>query len=254
MSMKKPVVLLTGASGSMGFEAFKLLWEERDRYDIVLLLRPSGKNKKRFRSYERMAGITPVKRAGVLQGNGLKIVWGDALSREVLSEACEGIDWCLHLMALISPAADRDPVMAEKLNYQVTRQIVEEIESRDPEHIKLVYIGSVAQYGGRLPPLHTGRVGDPLIPGEFDTYAITKIRAELSVMESGIRHSVSLRQTFIMIPRLFSLMDPIMFHQPLNSFMENITARDSGRVLVNCLKIPDGSDFWGGFYNSSGGG
>ena len=46
---KKQVVLLTGASGSMGFETFKLLWEKRDRYDIVLLLRPSKKNKKKFR-------------------------------------------------------------------------------------------------------------------------------------------------------------------------------------------------------------
>ena len=45
----KELVLLTGASGSMGFETFKLLWEKRDRYDIVLLLRPSEKNATEFR-------------------------------------------------------------------------------------------------------------------------------------------------------------------------------------------------------------
>ena len=44
--VKKQVVLLTGASGSMGFETFRLLWEERDRYDIVLLLRPSKRTGK----------------------------------------------------------------------------------------------------------------------------------------------------------------------------------------------------------------
>jgi NAD(P)-dependent dehydrogenase (short-subunit alcohol dehydrogenase family) len=58
MGDRKEVVLLTGASGSMGFEAFKLLWEKRKRYDIVLLLRPSGKNKKKFRSYEKEASAT----------------------------------------------------------------------------------------------------------------------------------------------------------------------------------------------------
>jgi len=54
MTKKKEKVLLTGASGSMGFEAFKLLWEERDKYDIVLFLRPSGKNKKKFKKYVKL--------------------------------------------------------------------------------------------------------------------------------------------------------------------------------------------------------
>ena len=42
--MKRERVLLTGASGSMGFAAFEALWPRRDRFDIVLLLRPSAKN------------------------------------------------------------------------------------------------------------------------------------------------------------------------------------------------------------------
>jgi len=104
MSLKtadKQVVLLTGASGSMGFEAFKLLWEKKDLFDIVLLLRPSKKNKRNFGRYA---------------DNGLKIVWGDALNQGDIEEACKGIDWCLHTMALISPEADRNPEMAHKVN------------------------------------------------------------------------------------------------------------------------------------------
>lgn len=234
------MVLLTGASGSMGFEAFRLLWEKRDRYEIVLLLRPSPKNKRLFSPYVRQAG-------------NLKIVWGDALNREDIIEACRGIDWCLHCMAMISPAADRDPDRANLVNMRATQWIVEAIEAQDPGRIRMVYIGSVAMYGDRRPPFHTGRTGDPLLPSTFDHYAISKIRGELAVMESSIRHRASLRQTFIMIPRLFSLMDPIMFHQPIDSFMENITARDAGRALVACLELGDESDFWGGFYNLSGG-
>ena len=251
--MNKQVVLLTGASGSMGYEAFLQLWEKRDRYDIVLLLRPSGTNKKRFRKYEKQAGISPFEGKGTGAGNGLKIVWGDVMNREDVVTACQGIDCCVHPMALISPEADRNPEMAHKVNTQGTRYIVEAIEARDPERIKMVSIGSTAMYGDRLPPIHMGRVGDPLLPSKYDNYALTKINGELAVMESRITHRVSLRQTFIMIPDLFSLMDPIMFHQPIHSFMENITARDSGRLLVSCLEVPDGSDFWGEFYNISGG-
>jgi nucleoside-diphosphate-sugar epimerase len=250
---KKEVVLLTGASGSMGFEAFKLLWERRASFDLVLLLRPSARNRKLFSVYEREAGISPRKGRHVARGEGLKIVWGDALNREDLEESCRGIDCCLHTMALISPAADRDPEMAYRVNFEVTRTLVELIEAGDPGHVKMVYIGSVAEYGDRLPPVHTGRCGDPILPSVYDHYALSKIRAEMAVMQSKIRHRVSLRQTFIMIPGLFSLMDPIMFHQPLNSFMENITSRDAGRALVKCLDVPEDSDFWGGYYNLSGG-
>jgi nucleoside-diphosphate-sugar epimerase len=249
----------------MGFETFKLLWEKHDRYDIVLLLRPSKKNRRLFRRYMKLAGIERGTGAGVAGGTGnpssarvavgrgLKIVWGDALNHGDVIEACRGIDWCLHPMALISPAADRNPEMAELVNARATQYIVEAIEAGDPEHTRLVYIGSVAEYGDRLPPIHVGRTGDPVVPSVFDHYAMTKIKGELSVMQSRIKYRVSLRQTFIMIPGLLSLMDPIMFHQPINSFMENITARDAGRVLAGCLAVPDDSDFWGGYYNVSGG-
>ena len=253
MGKSRSVVLLTGASGSMGFETFKRLWELRNRYDLVLLLRPSSKNKKLFEPYAREAGLQPIHGSGVAQGNGLKIVWGDALEKQDVIEACKGIDYCLHTMALISPEADRKPELAEKINFEATRNIVSAIEAQDPEHIRMIHIGSVAQYGDRLPPVHVGRTGDPILPSLYDHYALTKIKAELAVMQSHIRHRVSLRQTFIMIPELFSLMDPIMFHQPINSHMENITARDSGRLLVNCLDIPSDSDFWGRYHNISGG-
>lgn len=220
---------------------------------MVLLLRPSGKNKRHFRTYEKQAGIVPIRGRGIVEGEGLKIVWGDTLNREDVKAACQGIDWCFHLMALISPRADRQPEMARKVNVEGTRHLVEAIEAQDPEHIRMIYIGSVAMYGQRCPPVHVGRVGDPIIPSRYDHYANTKVEAELLVMESRIKHTASFRQTFIMIPDLFSLLDPIIFHQPLNSFMENITDRDSGRLMANCLEIPDDSDFWGGFYNVSGG-
>jgi len=253
MGKGKERVLLTGASGSMGFQTFLCLWEKREKYEIVILLRPSPREKKLFRKFEKEAGIAASTGPGTVTGGGLKIVWGDALNAGDVKEACMGIDWCLHVMALISPEADRNPEMAHRVNYLATKMIVEEIEAQDPDHIRMVYVGSVAEYGDRLPPVHVGRTGDPVMPSVYDHYALTKIGAELAVMQSRIRHRASLRQTFIMIPGLFSLQDPIMFHQAVNSFMENITARDSGRMLASALEVDSDSDFWGGYYNISGG-
>ncbi|MFX1298303.1 MAG: NAD-dependent epimerase/dehydratase family protein, partial [Promethearchaeota archaeon] len=253
--MKKEVVFLAGASGSMGYQAFLKLWEMRDQYDLVLLQRPFKKDKELFAPFERKCGIQSISGIGVVEGNGLKIVWGDATNYNDVVEACEGIDWCLCPMAFISPEADRNPSMARAVNTDAIKYIVRAIETQPngAEHIKFVYIGTVAATGDRLPPIHVGRVGDPMKPSVFDFYATTKIRGELAVLESNIKHWVSLRQTFIMIPDIMSLQDPIMFHQPINSYMENNTSEDAGRGLINCLKIPDDSDFWRRVYNMGGG-
>lgn len=253
--MKKEVVFLPGASGSMGFQAFLELWKLRDDYDIVLLQRPSKKNKDLFAPYERECGIQSIQGRGVVEGNGLKIVWGDVTNYGDVLEACKGIDWCLCPMAFISPEADRHPEMAKAVNTDGIIHLIKAIEAQPngAEHIKFVYTGSVAETGDRLPPIHVGRVGDPMKPSVFDFYATTKIRGERAVCESNIKHWASLRQTFIMIPDVMSLQDPIMFHQPINSYMENNTAEDAGRGLINCLKIPDDSDFWRRVYNMGGG-
>jgi len=256
--MSKEMVCLFGASGTMGFEAFKELWQRRAEYDISILLRPSEKNKQLFEPYERQAGIEPISGRGVAAGNGFRLVWGDATDYADVEEAVRGADWVLDAMAFISPAADYYPDMAKAVNTDGIRNIVRAIESEPngTERIRLAYTGTVAATGGRLQSIHMGRVGDPLKPSIFDFYAVTKIAGERAVLESDIKRWVSLRMTFIMpmdYDELVSLRDPIMFHQPIDSFMENITARDAGYGLVRCLDIPDDSDFWRRTYNMGGG-
>ena len=256
--MNKEKVCLFGASGTMGFEAFKELWRKKDRYDIVVLLRPSEKNKQLLANYEREAGIEPMPGKGVVEGGGFKVVWGDATDDSDVGEALRGVDWVLDAMAFISPQADYYPEMARAVNTEGIKNIVKAIEAQPngAEHIKLVYTGTVAATGDRLGSIHRGRVGDPLKPSIFDFYAVTKIAGERAVLESGIKHWASLRMTYIMpmtYAEFVSLRDPIMFHQPLDSFMENITARDAGYGLVKCLDIPGDSDFWRRVYNMGGG-
>jgi nucleoside-diphosphate-sugar epimerase len=258
----KEKVLLLGASGSMGFAAFQELWGRKDgqgerKYDIILLLRPSQKNKDMFKPFEVECGITSIPGKGVVENavKSMKIVWGDATVYDDMLEAVRGVDWVLCPMAFISPEADRNPKQAKAVNTTAIEYIVKAIEAQPngAEHIKFVYTGTVAATGDRLPPIHWGRVGDPLKPAVFDFYATTKIRGEWAVLESNIKHWASLRQTFIMIPDVMSLKDPIMFHQPINSYMENNTMRDAGRGLINCLDVPEDSDFWRRVYNMGGG-
>jgi nucleoside-diphosphate-sugar epimerase len=258
--MQKQKVLLLGASGSMGFAAFKELWNRRDtqglrKYYVILLQRPSEVNKKMFAPYEKECGIQSIPGKGCVDNGGLKIVWGDATNYDDMLTAMAGVDWVLCPMAFISPQADRNPKQAKAVNTTAIEYIVKAIEAQPngAKHIKFIYTGTVAATGDRLPPIHMGRVGDPLKPSVFDFYATTKICGEKAVLESNIKHWAALRQTFIMIPDVMSLQDPIMFHQPINSYMENNTMRDAGRGLINCLDIPDDSDFWRRVYNMAGG-
>ena len=256
--MKKERVLLLGASGTMGYAAFKELWKRRDRYDIVILARPSQKNRKLFRPYEKEAGIGSNQDEGTAQGDGFKIVWGDATNYDDVEAAVDGMDWVLNAMAFISPQADYYPEVAKAVNTDAIVNVVRAIEAQPggPEHIKLIHTATVAQTGDRLGGIHWGRIGDPLKPSIFDYYAVTKIAGERAILESELEHWASLRMTFIMptdYKSYMSLRDPIMLHQPINSFMENLSDRDAGYGLVNCLDIPEGSDFWRRAYNMGGG-
>jgi nucleoside-diphosphate-sugar epimerase len=253
--MQRQRVLLTGASGSMGFSAFEELWRRRDRYDIVLLLRPSAKNIALFQPWLDGRRVEGSGVAHYADGS-LKIVWGDAVRYEDIQAACAGVDAVLNPMAFIAPAADLDPDTAEAVNARAVESLVRAVhaEPDGAERIRFIHVGSVAQYGDRLPPRHMIRTGDPMVPSVFDFYATTKIRGERAVIESGIRHWVSLRQTFITIPEFMTeLMDPIYFHLPLNTAIEMNTRYDAGRGLVNALEVAPESDFWGRVYNMAGG-
>ncbi|MHA2395827.1 MAG: NAD-dependent epimerase/dehydratase family protein [Candidatus Thorarchaeota archaeon] len=255
----RATVLLLGASGSMGFVAFKELWKRCDSegnriYDIVLLLLPLKHEKKLFAPYERECGIDSIPGKGVVEGPGLKIVWGDATEYSDILEAVRGVDWVLSPMAFIAPAADHNPEMSKAVNTTAVEYIIRAIHEVDGEdHIKFVYIGSVAETGDRLQSIHMGRVGDPLKPSVFDFYAVCKIGGERAVIESGLKYWVSLRQTYIAIPDAMGLMDPIMFHQPIDTCIELNTNADAGRALINCLDVPEDSDFWRRVYNMAGG-
>ena len=256
--MKKKKVALFGASGTMGFHAFKELWKRRDKYDISILVLPSEQGLGLFKAYESEAGLRSVQGSGVSEKNGFKIVWGDATNYADVVETIRSVDWVLNAMAYISPMADYRPELARAVNIDAVENIIKAIQAEPDgaERIHYVHTGTVAETGNRPVGIHMGRVGDPLKPSVFDYYAITKIAGERMVLESNLRYWVSLRMTFIMpttYKEMQALNDAISFHMPFDARMENVSDRDAGFGMVNCLDVPDDSDFWRRVYNMGGG-
>ena len=108
-----------------------------------------------------------------------------------------------------------------------------------------------------MPPIHWGRVGDPIKPSMFDYYAVSKIAAERYVIESGLKYWVSLRQTGIIGAAMAKIRDAIQFHNCLDNVLEYCSDRDSGRAMRNlCAFSAEGTlgeAFWGHIYNIGGG-
>ena len=238
--MEKKVVALTGASGVMGFQGFLELYKKKDRFTLRLLLRDSEKNRKKFAKY--------------LDDPAVRFVWGDLTDYEAVLQLVSGADYVLHVGGMVSPKADYYPMKTLKTNVTAAENVVRAVKAQpDPDGVKVVYIGTVAETGDRNPPIHWGRTGDPIKISVYDHYAISKVKAEAVFAESGLRHWVSLRQSGILHPGLLKNMEPIMYHVPMNGVLEWATVEDSGRLLANVCGDDIPEEFWRRFYNIGSG-
>ncbi|MEJ2011731.1 MAG: NAD(P)-dependent oxidoreductase [Anaerolineales bacterium] len=232
-------VFLTGATGYMGRAGLDALLEREDRFEIVALVLPTANDRRIMAPYLKQ---------------GVEVVWGDLTRYEDVLAGVRGADVVLHVGGMVSPLADAHPKRTMKVNVGAAKNLVRAIHAQpEPDRIRLVYIGSVAQTGNRPAPIHWGRVGDPIKISVFDTYAWSKTIAERIVIDSGLPTWVSLRQTGIARLSAADSLDPIMFHTPLDGVLEWITARDSGVLLANVSEEDVPKNFWRHVYNIGGG-
>lgn len=230
--MKKNI-FLTGATGTMGFAGLKEIVKRNDKFNLTILARPSKTNKKKLKQYN----------------DKINIVWGDLTKYQDVLKATQGADYVLHVGGMVSPKADKYPEKTLYVNITSAQNVAKAVLSQpNAEDIKVVYIGSVAQTGSKLPPNQWGRTGDLQKPALYDNYAVSKILAEQAIVDSGIKKWVSLRQSGILYPELIKKgINAITFHVPINGVLEWTTAEDSGQLLANVCEdfVPD--EFWNRF-------
>lgn len=233
-------VLLTGATGTWGTAALRELATRADRVRVIALALPTDRDRAVLAEFDGM--------------DNLEIVWGDLTDYEVVASCVRRVDLVLHVGAVVSPLADQQPELAHRVNIGGMRNIIAAVRAQpDPARIGVVGVGSVAQTGSRNPPVHWGRVGDPIRVSIFDEYGQTKVVAERELIESGLPRWASLRQTGIFHAGMLEIRDPIMTHSPFGAVMEWVSAEDSARLLANLCEPGLPARFWGGIYNIGGG-
>lgn len=220
----KVVVALTGASGSMGRETLRQLFEIEAIEKVKVLMLPTNSEKTLFKKWKK------------LYGNRIEPVFGDISVFTDVLKLVDGTDYLFNLAAVIPPKSDHFPEKAYEANVLGPKNLVEALEKmKNPP--KFVHISSVAVYGNRNYKHPWGRVGDPLLPSVFDVYAQQKMIAELFVTESKLEFWCILRQTAMLHNKMLTnnMKDGLMFHTCYNTPLEWVSAKDSGLLIKNIL-------------------
>ena len=224
----------------MGWAGFQELYARKDRFNIRILARDSKKNRKLLSKYADDSSVC--------------IVWGDLTCYEDVLAGVSGSDYVLHVGGMVSPAADYFPEKTFKVNVAAAENVVKAVLAQpDKDEMKVVYIGSVAQYGDRNPPHHWGDVNEIQTPAKFDMYALSKIRSEEIFAGAGLKRWVSLRQSGILYPGILKVLNPTAFHVPVGGVLEWATIEDSGRLLAQVCEEWVPEEFWNRAYNISSG-
>lgn len=206
-------ILLTGASGTVGFEVLKQLITSKNKYEITIFDVKTSKNIKKFAPYK----------------GAINIVYGDITKESDVLRVCYNQDGVIHLAAIIPPLADDKPTLSHKVNAVGTQILIRLLELHSP-HTFFVYSSSISVYGDRLsdPMIY---VSDSLNPSEGDEYAKTKILAENSIKNCNLDWTI-FRLTAIMGGHKIS---KLMFHQPLKTSLEIATPGDTARAFVKAI-------------------
>lgn len=204
-------VLLTGASGSVGYETLKQLVSAG--HEVTAIDIKSRRSARRLRKYRERA----------------RIVYGDIRDKQLVDILAQDQDVIIHLAAIIPPQADRAPELTRAVNYVGTKNIVDAIAKQKAKPF-LVFSSSVSVYGDRTENYWI-KVTDPLKPSDGDYYAKMKIKTEEYIQSSPIRYTIFRFTAIMNRPQT----DPLMFHMPLNTRLEIATVRDTARALVKAI-------------------
>lgn len=238
-------IAMTGASGNMGREALKQTLELDEVEFVRVLLTNKKKNDKLARRLKKQ------------YKDRIQILRGTIADKELCLKLTQGVDYVVHMAAVIPPASDASPSASEECNYYGAVALVDAVKVQNPQP-KYVHVSTMALYGNRNEKHPFGRVGDPLLVSPFDHYAMHKLRGERYALDAGLDCFVVLRQTAMLHPNMMSdnISDGLMFHTALNAPLEWVSSRDSGYLIKRILQrdasneIPE---FWGNVYNIAAG-
>jgi nucleoside-diphosphate-sugar epimerase len=126
---------------------------------------------------------------------GVSALPGDLTSSDDVNSTVTAVDAVVHLAAILPPVADQQIELAQRVNVDGTRIIVDAMKIHAPS-ARLVFSSSVSVYGT---PAYDAEITTSQSYDPDDNYAKTKAEAEQIVVNSGLDSCV-LRISGVSIP------------------------------------------------------
>ncbi len=117
------IVLVTGGAGNVGRQA-------------VVKLAQAGHE-------VRVLDLPDLDYSFTKAHTNIEVFHGDIGEKSDLTRACDGIDWAVHLAAIMPPMSEENNELASRINIEGTRSI---LKALNPE-IPIIFASSVATYG-----------------------------------------------------------------------------------------------------------
>lgn len=211
-------ILLTGPFGNVGESTLGELL--RRDYDVRCFDKKNRKTKK-------------VQKIMSKQGD-FETIWGDIRNKEDVEKIVQGVDYVIHLCAVIPPEADEDPDYTNQVNAGGMQNLVDALEKLD-EKPRVIFTSSLAIYGSKMalpPPRY---VTDEIKPLEHDLYAFQKWEMEKILQSSSLDWFI-LRLTAVPSLRMPMKIPDLMFDVPFDQRIEFIHSWDVGLACVNSIE------------------
>lgn len=221
-------ILLTGASGTVGFETLQHLAQSAE-YEVTVFDVKTRKSVKKLAPFRSC----------------VEIVYGDITNSEEVLKVAQNKDVVIHLAAIIPPLADINPELAYRVNVLGTQNLIHVLEKVSPD-CYLIFSSSISVYGDRINTPEI-KVTDALRPSPGDQYGETKVLCESLIQQSKLSWSI-FRLAAIMGNHKMS---KLMFHMPLDTPMEICTPKDTGRAFANAIEYR--KELEKGIFNLGGG-
>jgi len=210
-------ILLTGPFGNVGESTLDELLQRG--YNVRCFDKKNRRTKK-------------VQKIMSKQGN-FETIWGDIRNKEDVEKIVQGIDYVIHLCAVIPPEADKNPDYANEVNAGGMQNLVDALEKLEKKP-KVIFTSSLALYGSKMslpPPRY---VTDEIKPLEHDLYAFQKWEME-KILQASSLDWVILRLGVVPSLRMPMKIPALMFEVPFDQRLEFVHSWDVALACVNSI-------------------
>jgi nucleoside-diphosphate-sugar epimerase len=216
-------ILLTGPFGNVGESTLEELMKQG--YEVRCFDKKTRRTKKVYRHMSKK------------YSNRFEVIWGDIRNSEDVKKIVQGVDYVIHLCAIIPPDFLKDPEYGREVNVGGMQNLVDAVEklSKKP---RIIFTSSLALYGSTMGEEPVRKVTDKIDPIPWDTYAFQKWDMEKILQASSLEWMI-LRLTAVPSLRMAMEIPSLMYEVPFDNRMEPVHTWDVGLACVNAIKAFD---------------